>query len=98
MVELPDLLDNIALLLLSQFRIDGKRQRIARGTFCLWEIAASVTQFGKAFLQMQRNRIIDFRFDTFFAQEPLKPMSIGEPTDKLIIDMSRRIGWCRNTF
>src|SRR5262249_21838722 len=97
MVELPDLLDNIPLVLLSQFRIDGKGQRIARGTFCLWEIAASVTKITKAILAMQRNRIIDLRLYAFFTQEKLEPVSISKPADKLIVYVSCRVIWRRNT-
>src|SRR5262249_52280797 len=98
MVELPDLLDDIALLLLGQFRIYGERQRIASRTLCVWKMSTPVAKLSKAVLEVQRDRIIDFGFYAFFSQESMQSLPIWKPTDKLIVNMACRIFWHRNAF
>src|SRR5262245_50062597 len=98
MIKFYDFLDNIALLFLSRLRIDGKCQRLGGGSFCIWEIPASVTKITEALLQMKRNRIIDLGLHAFFTQESLKSISVWKPCDKLIVNMPRRFLWRQNTF
>ena len=92
-IEFSNLFDDVSLLILGQFRIDRQRQRIAGGSLGIGEISASVTKITKAILEVERNRIIDFGFYTFFTQESLESISVRKSCDKLIVNMSRRIFW-----
>lgn len=67
MIEFFDLIDNITLLVFSQFRIDGESQRIFCGGFCVTEVPTLVAKISKAILQVERDWIVDSGFEPFVA-------------------------------
>jgi len=89
-VEIPDLLDYILLLLLRQFRIDGNCQGFFRSVLGFGQIAFSISEILKAFLEVQRYGVVDLSPHTVGVEEFSEPVPVplGYPDDVLIKDMS----------
>ena len=60
-VERRDRLHHLGLLRQGQFGIDGNGEGFVGGPFRFREVPRLVTQVPEALLQMERNRIVDFR-------------------------------------
>ena len=61
-----DRFDNIFLLASIHLMRNGKRQGLLRGLFRFRKVTAFVTQGFETFLQVERNRIIDFAPNSLF--------------------------------
>src|ERR1044072_3497232 len=58
--EVLDCVHYVFLLLRSEFGEQRKSKSFSRSILGFWKVAFFVVEIGEAFLQMQRNRIIDF--------------------------------------
>ena len=76
-----------ALLFFGELRINRKREYFPAGVFRFGKISLGVFQVFECFLQVQRNRVIDFRGDSLGAKFFAKSVAVLYPDCKLIVDM-----------
>ena len=87
--ELPNRADDEALLLFAQLGEDRQGDRLASGGFGLWKIAVLVSQVAKAWLEVKRDRVVDFGTDLARGQVFAERVSQrgGNADDKLVKDV-----------
>jgi hypothetical protein len=87
-VELSDRGDDGALLRFGEFGIDGKGKYLAAGGFGYGKVAGLVAEIGEGFLEVQGNRIVDFRGNAAGAEVFAKVVAITGADRELIVDVS----------
>src|SRR5712671_1947776 len=83
----PETRRDVFELLARQFRVDWQRQCFARRRFRFREVAQPVPQARKAFLQMQRHRIINLRADAGRLEMGLELVALRRADDVLVVDV-----------
>ena len=83
------------MLGIRQFRIHGEREDFPAGFFGFGEIALGVAEVGEGLLQVDAERIVDFRRDTRGLEKGFEIVAAGETDRELIVDMFEFRGWLR---
>jgi hypothetical protein len=80
--------DHIFLLFPGELRIDGKGEGIPCRLLRMGKITVFISEVPVAFLEVEREGIIDIGTDPFMGEELPEFIPLGNPNDILIIDMS----------
>ena len=87
LVKLRDLLRHVSLLILAQLRENGERERLFCGAFGLGEIAFAIAEVAETFLEVQRQRIVNFRADFGGGEMGAQFIAARGADDELIVDV-----------
>jgi hypothetical protein len=80
----------VGLLVVGEFGEDGDGEALVCGGFGVGEVAFFVTEVAEAFLQVERERVIDFRTDAVFREDSADFVPMGDADDELIVDVMVR--------
>src|SRR5208283_629385 len=79
--------DHGALLRFGEFRKDGERENLAAGSFRYREVALLVAEIGEGFLEVQGNRIVDFRRNAAGTEMFAKVVAIPGANRELVVNV-----------
>src|SRR5215213_5716816 len=88
-------LHNRRLLLSGQLRVDGQGQSLLSRKLARGELAFPIVQSRKAFLQMQRDGVVDFSAYALLRQKALQLVAGYAADDELVIDVPPLRGFDR---
>ena len=84
------MLRHVALLVFAQFGENREREGFVGGAFGFGKIAFAVAEIAEAFLQVQRERVVNFRADSRGGEVRAESVASRGADDELIVDVMIR--------
>ena len=86
-VKLPDGFDDGVLLVFAELGVDGEGEDFGGGAFGVGEVAGFVAEGARGFLQVERQRVVDFGADFVGGEEGAEVVAAGGADDVLVEDV-----------